>query len=99
VSLRIAKGVYYRTGGFKGQRVETTETVHADNGLFGVTNKHVYFFGSSKRFRIKYDKIVSFDPYSDGIGIQRDAATTKPQTFVTKDGWFTYNLITNLAQA
>ena len=98
VSIRIAKGVYYRTGGFKGERVQTSETIHADTGLLGVTNKHIYFAGTSKRFRINYNKIVAFEPYSDGIGIQRDAQTAKPQTFVTGDGWFTYNLITNLAQ-
>ncbi len=98
ISIKIAKGLYYRTGAFKGERVQTSETIHADTGLLGVTNKHIYFAGSSKRFRIKYDKIVTFEPYSNGIGVQRDAATAKPQSFVTDDGWFTYNLITNLAQ-
>lgn len=98
VSIRIAKGFYYRTGAFKSERVQTSETIHADTGLLGVTNKHVYFAGSSKRFRIAYNKIVSFEPFSDGIGVQRDAQTAKPQSFSTGDGWFTYNLITNLAQ-
>jgi len=98
VSVRIAKGLYYRTGAFKGERVQTSETIHADTGLLGVTNKHVYFAGSSKSFRINYNKIVSFEPFSDGIGIQRDAQTAKPQSFLTGDGWFTYNLIANLAQ-
>lgn len=98
VSIRIAKGVYYRTGAFKGERVQTSETVHADSGLMGVTNKHIYFAGPLKRFRIAYNKIVSFEPFSDGIGVQRDAQTAKPQSFQTGDGWFTYNLITNLAQ-
>ena len=28
----------------------------------------------------------------------RDAQTAKPQTFVTGDGWFAYNLAVNLAQ-
>jgi len=98
VSMRIAKGLYYRTGAFKGERVETHETIHADTGLLGVTNKHLYFTGEFKNFRIKYDKIVSFEPFSDGIGLQRDAATAKSQSFETGDGWFTYNLITNAAQ-
>lgn len=97
ISVRIAKGLYYRTGAFKGERVQTSETVLADTGLLGVTNKHIYFAGSSKRFRIAYDKIVAFEPFSDGIGVQRDAQTAKPQSFQTGDGWFTYNLITNLA--
>jgi len=47
---------------------------------------------------VPYSKIVSFTPYSDGIGIQRDAASAKPQTFVTGDGWFIYNLVVNLAR-
>ena len=98
VSIRIAKGLYYRTGAFKGERVQTSETVHADTGLLGVTNKHIYFAGPSKRFRINYNKIVAFESFSDGIGVQRDAQTAKPQSFSTGDGWFTYNLITNLAQ-
>ena len=98
LSIRIAKGLYYRPSAFKGERVQTSETIHADTGLLGVTNKHIYFVGPSKRFRINYNKIVSFDPFSDGIGVQRDALTAKPQSFSTGDGWFTYNLITNLAQ-
>ncbi len=97
VSVRVARGVYYRAGGFKGERVQTAETVHADTGLLGLTDKHIYFAGPSKRFRIRYDKIVAFEPYSDGIGIQRDAQTARPQSFVTGDGWFAYNLVRNLA--
>ncbi len=95
VSFRIAKGVYYRTGAFRGERVQSTENVHSDKGLLGVTNKHLYFSGTSKSIRIAYSKIVTFEPYSDGIGVQRDTMTAKPQSFVTGDGWFTYNLITN----
>lgn len=65
--------------------------------MLGLSSKHIYFAGSHKRFRIRYDKIVSFEPYCDGVGLQRDAATAKPQAFKTGDGWFTYNLIRNLA--
>jgi len=97
VSVRIAKGLYYRTGGFKGRPVERTETVYVDTGLLGVTNKQIYFAGGRKNFRMRYDKIVSFTPYSDGIGVQRDAASAKPQSFATGDGWFTYNLLSNLS--
>ena len=46
----------------------------------------------------RHERIVSFTPYTDGIGVQRDALTAKPQSFVTGDGWFTYNLVTNLAK-
>lgn len=98
VSLRIVSGVYYRVGAFKGQPTEFTERVYIDDGWLIVTTKNIYFSGPKKSLRIPYSKIVSFEPFNDGIGMHRDAATAKPQIFVTGDGWFTYNLITNLAQ-
>ena len=59
-----------------------------DTGLLGLTTKHVYFAGSRKKFRVRYDRIVSLDPYEDGFGIIWDAQAAKPQTFRTGDGWF-----------
>ena len=96
VSIRVARGLYYRPSTFRSRPVEWEETVKTDTGLLGMTTKHVYFAGSRKKFRVRYDKIVSFEPYEDGFGIMRDAQTAKPQTFVTGDGWFVYNLPTNL---
>ena len=49
----------------------------------GLTTKHIYFAGSRKKFRVRYDRIVSIDPYEDGFGIMRDAQTTRTQTFRT----------------
>lgn len=98
VSIRVAKGLYYSPRTFRSRSVEWEETVHQDTGMLGVTSKHLYFHGPRKRFRIRYDRIVSFDPYADGIGVMRDAQTAKPQEFRTGDGWFIYNLVTNLAQ-
>ena len=92
------KGFYYRVGAFKGHAVESTERGHIDTGLVVITNKNIYFAGSKKSVRIPYAKIVSFEAFSDAIGIMRDAANAKPQIFITGDGWFTYNLVTNLAQ-
>jgi len=97
-SIRIMKGVYYRVGAFKGHPVDTTVRVHVDTGWVAVTNKNLYFAGSAKSLRIPFTKIVSFEPFNDGIGVMRDASTAKPQIFVTGDGWFTYNLVANLAQ-
>ena len=60
--------------------------------MLGLTTKHIYFAGRRKRFRVRYDKIVAFEPLSDGFGIMRDAQTARPQTFRTGDRWFAYNL-------
>lgn len=98
VSVRVMKGVSYKVGSFKGHTISQTELAHVGNGGFFLTDKNVYFVSSTKSIRIPYKKIVSFEPYSDGIIINRDAATATPQIFITGDGWFTYNLATNLAQ-
>ena len=89
---------YYRPSTFRSRPIEWDETVHADTGLLGLTTKHIHFAGRKKKFWVPYDRIVSFDPYDDGFGIMRDAQTARPQTFRTGDGWFVYNLATNLAQ-
>lgn len=97
VSFRVMKGVYYRTGGFRGNPVVTSNIVQVDNGTLAVTDKHIYFAGLKKAFRVPYSKIVAFTPYSDALGIQRDAQTAKQQIFKVDDGWFIHNLVTNLS--
>ena len=92
LSIRVARGVYYRPGTFRSRAVEWEETVHQDTGLLGFTTKHLYFSGNKKKFRVRYDRIVDFEPFSDGFGIMRDAQTAKPQSFRTGDGWFALNL-------
>ncbi len=98
VSVRVMKGVYYRVGSFKGQPVMRQERVSLGIGTLYVTNMNLYFAGSQKSVRIPYGKIISFEQFSNGIGVMRDLATAKPQIFLTNDGWFTYNLITQVSQ-
>ena len=53
--------------------------------MLGLTTRHIYFAGSRKRFRVRYDRIVSFEPHEDGFGIMRDAQTARPQVYQTVD--------------
>ncbi len=57
VSMRVSKGLYYSPRAFSSASHEWQETVHVDTGLIGVTTKHIYFHGSRKRFRVRYDRI------------------------------------------
>ena len=59
VSIRVARGLYYSPRQCRSRPIEWEETVHADTGLLGLTTKHLYFAGSRKKFRVRYDRIVS----------------------------------------
>ena len=94
MSVRIMKGVYYRTSAFKGYPVETVECQSQGYGQLGVTTKHLYFAGE-RSFRVRLNKVVTFEPYEDGLGFMRDTQTALPEAFKLDDGWFAYNLATN----
>ena len=95
VSFRVAKGVYVRPSTFRGRSVASTSMQHTDTGTLGITTKHIYFKGDSKSFRVRLEKIVSFEPFQDGLGIMRDTARAKPEIFrmAATDAWFLLNII------
>jgi hypothetical protein len=93
VSIRVAKWISFRTGSSRWEAVRHLETKYVATGDFVITQKHLYFSSNAKSFRIPFSKIVSFHPNEDGITIQRDWQSAKPEKFRTNDGWFTNNLI------
>ncbi|WP_420635067.1 hypothetical protein [Candidatus Palauibacter sp.] len=102
MSFRVARGVYYRVGGTRGRNVSTTAMETVDSGLMAVTTKHLYFKGGGirgKSFRIRLNRIVSFEPYEDGVGLMRDTQRAKSEAFKTDDGLFTTNLLRVAAAA
>lgn len=80
------------------ETTEREEPVHMDTGLLALSSRQVYFHGGKKSFSIRYDKITFFDQRRDGFGLRSDAQSAKRQLFTTGDGWFVYNLVTNLAR-
>lgn len=96
MSFRIMKGVYYRTGGFKGHPVETTYMQRVGVGSVCLTDKNLYFASPEKSLKIPYVKILSVESYSNGIGLQKDGANEKPIFLEGINSWFTYNVIANL---
>ena len=97
VSIRIAKGVYYRTGSFKGNPVQVTELQSQGRGIVAVTTKHLYFGSAMTSFKIPFAKVVSIQSFSDGIQIQKDGVRSRPQVFKGVDAWFVSNVISLLA--
>lgn len=74
-SIRICKGVSYRTGsvGVSKSTEEVVETI--DSGDFWITNQRVGFIGDKKNFTIPFNKILSFNVSSSyGLMIYKEGA-------------------------
>jgi hypothetical protein len=98
VSVRVARGVYFRVGQFKGHPIDRTEVVEVAKGTLALTNRQLYFVSREKGFKLPYAKLVSVIPFEDGIGLQRDGVSPKPQFLHGGDGWLLYNMVMNFAQ-
>ena len=59
MSIRLARGVYYHFGGFKGQRTDTSTLKEIDYGGMLLTTQNIYFGGDHTTFRIPYDHVVA----------------------------------------
>ena len=54
------------------------------------------FLLNSKEVKIAYSSILNVDTYSNGLGLQKDGANSKPIFLEGLDSWFGYNVIANL---
>jgi len=102
VSVRVAKGVYLRSGAFKGYPVISNELKLRGVGILFLSNKNIYFYSENKSEKIPLKKIIATTNYNDGIGIQKDGKTSKPALFKMgahpEDGWFVCNIVANLLE-
>jgi hypothetical protein len=96
-SIRIMKGVYYRAGASRGERISTEEMTPIDNGSLVITRRNVMFKGDRRGVNIPMSKILSVDAYSDGIAITKDGVNAKPQILILDDPWFAANLVLKAA--
>jgi hypothetical protein len=99
VSVRVAKGVYFRTGTSKGRSIVTDDLTHEDTGVFAITSQAVHFKGNTASFRLPYDKLQSVVPFADSLEISDTKKTSKPMYFGVNDPTFAGNVIMNLIQS
>lgn len=98
VSIRITKGVYYRTGSFKGNPVSVESLKSHGKGILAFTTKHVYYASDTKSFKVPYGKIVAVQMFTDALQLQKDGTTSKPMIFKGIDGWFAANLVSAVGE-
>jgi hypothetical protein len=97
VSLRIARGVYYRTGSHQGQRVEHEDLTLVADGELAICSKNIYFLSGARAVRIPLAKIISVNVLSDGTEIFKDSASGKPQVFKIEDPHFAAGILSRLS--
>lgn len=68
-SIRVAKGIYFRVGGFRAESHEELKNI--DQGTLTLTTKRLVFAGNKRTVNIDLRKIISIQPYSDAIAIRR----------------------------
>jgi hypothetical protein len=79
VSIRIAKGVRYYTGGSRGTLVQTgTELRNEDAGVLAVSSKRTVFLGQRSTMEFPIAKIISFDVFADGIRLHVSSRERAP---------------------
>ncbi len=71
-SIRIAKGVYFRTGGFASRSESHEEIKEIDSGTLTLTNRRLVFTGRKRTVNVPLGKIVGMEPYRDAVAINRD---------------------------
>lgn len=76
VSFRIARGVYYRVGGSRPQRVTTEGLTEIDSGTLYVTSKRVLFDGLARNATIRLRSVISFQVFSDGLALEKGTGRT-----------------------
>lgn len=92
VSIKIAKGVYYRPSTGRTKPVEHNYMNLEGSGNLYITNKHLIFNSPTKGVKIPYTKIIGVIPYSDGIELHRDG-NARRMVFQGFDTWFVMNLL------
>ena len=95
-SLRVSKGFYVRSGSFFSTPITSQQLQKKGEGSFCITNKNIYFISDTKSVKIPYNKILSYSSYSDGIGIHLTDSRRRPIIIGKIDGWFVYNIVTNI---
>lgn len=94
VSIRVMKGVSYRVGASRSTPIrEQISTKHP--GVLVITSKRIVFSSPSKSFSIPFNQLISFDPYSDGLGLQKENSSYLLSLSSNKSTEVTFKILTN----
>ncbi|HYW94326.1 MAG TPA: hypothetical protein VE870_01920 [Bacteroidales bacterium] len=70
--IKIARGIYYRAGSMAIQPVSEDVWRRIDSGMIYLTNKRLIFMGEKGNKTIRLNKILTINPFQNGVDIQKD---------------------------
>jgi hypothetical protein len=71
-SFRIAKGVSFRFGGYRGTSESHEELRPIDRGTLALTNQRLVFEGSGRTISTRLEDIIEIEAYLDGLRLRRE---------------------------
>lgn len=95
ISMRVAKGMYVRTGGSGGRKIYDDVTTTYD-GILSITNQRVSFMQDRKAFEIRLDKLTNIAYEDDALILQHG---NKSYVLLTEDADIMEHLIRKLCGA
>ena len=93
--VKIAKGIYIRSGSFKGGVKSEDQLQKIDSGHLYLTNKRLIFTGNKGNKNIRLNKILNFKVYSDGVEIVKD--TGKSPVLIFDSNINSFSILLNRA--
>jgi len=87
VSFRVAKGVSFRAGGFRGHSESHEAIKLIDTGNLILTNKRLIFIGQKRNANIEIKRILNTTFYKDSFKIDLESRQ-RPQLFSVSDSEF-----------
>jgi hypothetical protein len=80
-SIRVARGLYVRSGGGRSHAVKHEVTGVDDSGTLVITDRRLVFLGNAKTLVIPLTKIINVIQFTDGLRV--DIENKKPELFET----------------
>lgn len=95
VSVRIAKGVYYRVGNSRGHTESKEVLDNLGKGFLVVSNKHIFINATKLNKKIPLSKLISVTPYRGEVEICCEGNRGRPIYVKVPDSQFWANVIGN----
>ena len=95
VSIKIAKGVYYRTGGTRGYSESRQIQASEGRGFILATNHNLFISSAQTTRKISLDKVINVVPYRNGIDLNYEGGRGKPLFIGVKTPGLWANIIAN----